>query len=183
MSNTTNTPKTKMNLSPIRKDELSGRRSFLTGLYISIIILILFPLYKLHYDTSVIGRMSGLLQEMDGKVAEWQSSRKAAAWIFLVIGMTMPSVFLMRGRNVFKIFKGVALVLIMPSILLALKSVRDEGSFSNFAVSFTWGPTIWSWLYLAAQVCCAVGIIQFGRNEEITLPKEMEPQMDVNERK
>lgn len=160
------TLKPKLNLSPVRIDDYCGRRTFFVGFYVSLTILLLLPLTKFSADLAPILEMAGIGTEGRSKVAEAIAEQRVAAWVCFLLGAGLPLFFIARRNAVSKIFKGLALLLIAPSVLVALGIIKNEGSASNFMASVTIGPTIWAWFYLAAQICCVIGILKLGLRED-----------------
>lgn len=156
----------KLNLSPFKEDEISGRRVLLIGFYVSIIILFLFRFYHFSSDMSVMGQWAGMGEELDRKIAEFYTQQKILAWVSFIIGASLPAVFLIRRRPFSKITRGLSVVLFLPSVLFATRFMSDGDSASNMVLSMSIVPTIWGKLYLAAQICCVIGIIKLRRKEK-----------------
>ncbi len=165
MNTTNNTAKPNINLSPFNPDEITGRRTFLGALYVSIFILLFFPLLNFSFDTSILGAMAGVDQEVQQQIKKFIFDQKAAAWFTLMLGSIMPIIFIFLRRSVSKILKGVALTLFAPALLFAIRTMNDQDSLSGLVGSATWGPTIWAALYLAALIAGLIGIIRLGRKQ------------------
>ena len=126
------------------------------------IILLVCPLFKFSWDASFMGTLAGAGAELNSKLSEIRFGQKFVAWVTLLLGAFLPIIFIVRRQVVSKLMKGIALALVTPAILFALRIVSDEGSQYNPVVSVAYGPTTWAWLYLASLICCVVGIVKFG---------------------
>jgi len=165
MNTTNDTIKLNINLSPFKPDALTGRRTFLGALYISLFILLFFPLMNISLNVSALGAMAGVQQEAQSKLEELIFAQKAVAWFTLLLGSAMPIIIILLRRSVSKILKVVALVLFAPALLFAIRMMNDQGSRSDFGGSGTWGPTIWAALYFVALIAGVVGIARLGRKQ------------------
>lgn len=135
------------------------------GFYVSIFILLFFPLLNISFDVSALGAMAGVHQEAQRQIEGLLFGKKAVAWFTLLLGSVVPAILIVIRRPVSKILKGVALVLFAPALLFAIRIMNDQGSLSDFGGSVTWGPTTWAALYFAALIASVVGIARLGRKQ------------------